>query len=441
MISAPGVGSGLDVNSIINQLMAIESRPLLQIDSREGEYNAELSALGQVKGALSSFQDAMSGLADTAKFNVYSALSSDEDVLTASATNSAAPGSFAIQVTQLAQHHKMASNPFADEDTVVTAIAGAKATIEVDSDSFDVVIQDKTLAEIRDAINQAADNTGVTATIINEDLGTRLIVTANQTGTANAVSMSFTDGNDAPIADPLGMATIAGSEAQDAQLTVDGFNVTRSSNVIDDVIEGVTLNLHDEGSGPVTLNLARDNDAIVESVQAFVDAYNNLQNVLSDVGAGTLSGDGILLTIQSRILSEFNTPAGGVSSSFSYLSEVGVSIQKDGKLGLDNDKVSTALIDDFNGFAQLFADSNEGFAVRLESLAGAMIDDDGLLDVRTDSLNDRIDGLADDRDAVERRLDSTEQRLRAQFAALDSLLGQMQATSSFLTQQLFGLTG
>ncbi len=440
MISAPGVGSGLDINSIITQLMAIESRPLQQLDSRKSEYNAQLSALGQLNGALSSFQDAMSGLSALSKYNVYAAQSSDEDVLTATASNSAAAGSFSIEVTQLAQQHKMASNPFADEDTVVTAISGAKATIQVGTDSFDVGIQDKTLAEIRDAINQADDNTGVTATIINEDLGTRLIVTANDSGTSNAISMSFTDGGGAPIADPLGMATITGAEAKDAKLTVDGFNVTRSSNTMDDIIEGVTLSLHNDSVGPVTLSLTRDNDKIVESVQAFVDSYNNLKTVMSDVGAGALSADGTLLAVESRILSEFNTPASGVSNNFSYLSEVGVSIQKDGNLLLDSETVVGALSNDFTGFAQLFADSDEGFAVRLENLAEALIKEDGLLDIRTDSLNDRIEDLDGSRDAIERRLDSTEERLRAQYAALDSLLGQMQATSSFLTQQFFLLT-
>ncbi len=437
MISAPGVGSGLDVNAIVAQLMALESRPLQQLERRETEYEAQLSALGKLKGALASFEDAMSGLSDKSKFNVYAVQSSDEEVLTASATNEASAGSFTVEVTQLAQHHKMASDPFADADTVVTTTSGAKATIQVGADAFTVVIQDKTLSEIRDLINQAADNTGVTATIINEDLGSRLIVTADDSGSANAISMSFTDGADAPIPDPLGMATIAGAEAKDAKLTVDGFSVTRSSNVIDDVIEGVTLNVHALSTGPVSVSLARDNEEITESVQAFVDAFNNVRQTISDLRAGELSADGTLLAVESRLLSELNKPAGGVSASFSYLSEIGVSLQKDGTLAMDSDDVNAALNDDFTGFAKLFADDANGYAVRLQDLAEAFLDEEGIVDTRTDSINDRIEGLADRRDAIERRLESTETRMRAQFAALDSLLGQMQATSNFLTQQLF----
>ncbi len=431
MISAPGVGSGLDVNAIVSQLMAFESRPLQQLDKREAQYEAQLSALGKLKGALASFQDAMSALSDKSKFNVYAVQSSDEEVLTASATNDASAGSFTVEVTQLAQHHKMASDPFADADTVVSNTGGAEATIQVGADSFTVGIENKTLAEVRDAINDAADNVGVTATIINEDLGSRLIVTADESGSANAITMSITDAT---------MTTIAGAEAKDARLTVDGFNVTRSSNVIDDVIEGVTLNFHDLSSGPVTVGLTRDNEEIAESVQAFVDAFNNVRQTASDLRAGDLAADGTLLTVESRLLSELNKPAGGVSPRFSYLSEIGVSLQKDGKLALDSDKVETALNDDFTGFAKLFADPTDGFAVRLEDLAEALVDDDGIIDTRTDSLNDRIEGLDDRRAAIERRLESTEARMRAQFASLDSLLGQMQATSNFLTQQLFVLT-
>ncbi len=437
MITASGIGSGLDVNSIISQLMALESRPLQQLDDRKSEYNAQLSSLGQLKSGLASFQDAMNGLSDKSKFNIFSVQSSDQDILTATASSSAAVGSYTIEVTQRAQHHKMASNPFVDEDTVVTTVSGAKATIQVGADAFDVGIQDKTLGEIRDAINEASDNTGVTATIINEDLGARLIVTADESGTANEITMSFTDGDDAPIADPLGMATITGAEAQDAKLKVDGFDVTRSSNTIDDVIEGVTLTVKDETVSPETLSIARNNEKIIESVQAFVDAFNSLRKTMSDLRSGNLSGDGTLLAVESRILSELTTPATGLGASFSYLSEIGVSLQKDGNLALDSGLVESALVNDFTGFAQLFADGDEGFAVRLEGIAEALVDEDGVIDVRTDGLNNRIDDLDDRRDVIERRLESTEQRLRSQYAALDSLLGQMQATSSFLTQQLF----
>ncbi|MDH3637354.1 MAG: flagellar filament capping protein FliD [Gammaproteobacteria bacterium] len=440
MIVAPGIGSGLDVNSIVSQLMDIERRPLTVLGNRETQFEAQLSAIGRLKGVVSSFQTAMSELANVSKFNIFAAQSSNEEVLTASASTSAASGTFDIEVVRLAERHKMGSDAFADVDTVVTNKTRT-ATIQMGSDSnnaFTVDLEDQTLAQVRDAINSDPDNPGVSASIINDDSGARLLLSADETGTANEITFTVQNEKGKSAADPLKMTTI--NAVQDARILVDGFTVTRSSNVIDDVIEGVTLELHQTDADPVTLTLEHDIDAIVESVEGFVNSFNELRSTLEDLRSSDLASDNTLLVIESRLLSVLGSPVSGASVNFSYLAEVGVSLQKDGNLALDRERVESTLNTDFRGFAQLFADSEQGFAVRLDALAQGFLDSNGIIDAREDGLNERLEDIDDSRATIERRLESTEERIRAQFAALDSLLGRMQQTSDFLTQQLIGLT-
>ena len=203
MLSTPGIGSGLDISSIISQLMAIEAQPLVALGVDEIELQAQLSGIGKLKSTVSTFQTAMQDLSDLDKFKVFAATSSDDEILTATADSTAAKGVFNVQVNRIAENHRMAANTvFADLDTTKIGNPGDTMTITVGTSAFIVDIGDKTLNEIRDAINDATDNAGVTASTLQDNLGYRLTLSADATGAANFISVSYSG------ADPFSLQSL-----------------------------------------------------------------------------------------------------------------------------------------------------------------------------------------------------------------------------------------
>ena len=439
MISAPGIGSGLDVNSIVKQLMEIERQPLNRLESSKRDLEVQLSAYGQLNSALTTFQSALGDLKTVDAFEVYKAVSSDEGAFTATADSSAATGFVDIQVVSLAEAHKMGSLAIADTDTTTLGRAGDRMTFTVNGDAFTVDGGGMTLSQLRNAINDAPDNTGVSATIISENSGShRLVLTSAETGNANAINLSATGrlGRDLDLGDINDPAQL------DAELLVDGlYTITRSSNTISDAISGITLNLLAETSSDVQLNVSRDTGSVTESVQAFVDAFNELRTTIDSLsGEGNdLEADNTLRSIESRIQSVFNTPPSGSGGGFAYLSEVGVAFQRDGMLSLDSGALQNAIDTDFAGMAELFANDDQGYLFRIDTLIGNIVQADGLIDIRQDGLNNRIDRVDQSISDMEYRLELRQQRLLNQFNSLDALMGQLQGTSTFLTQQLAAL--
>ena len=296
-----------------------------------------------------------------------------------------------------------------------------------------------TLSELRDAINDAPDNTGVSATIISENSGShRLVLTSTETGNENAMGLSFTGS----LGADLGLTDINAPTKLDAELLIDGlYTITRPSNSIDDAIAGITLNLIGETAGKVQLNVSRDTGAVKESVQGFVDAFNELKTTFDGLaGEGRdLEADSTLRSIENQLQAIFNTVPAGLTTSFSYLSEVGVSFQRNGTLALDSDDLDSAINTDFAGMAELFAHDNQGYLFRLDGLIDRFVQTEGLIDVRQDGLNSRIDVTEQRIADMEYRLEIREQRLRNQFTLLDTLMGELQSTSTFLSQQLAAL--
>ncbi len=438
MITAGGVGSGLDVEGLIRQLMTIERQPLQALEKKKSDYNARISALGKLNSAVADFQTAIGKLKSTTDFEVFSTTSSDKSVLTATANSNAAVGTFNILVQQLATAHKLGSAAVADTGTTTFGNAGDTLTITVNGKSFTVASGGKTLAAIRDAINNATDNVGVKASIISESASShRLILTSDSTGTANTITTAFKDSAGNTVADPLSLATIAA--AQDAKIQVDGtYTIVRGSNSISDAISGVTLNLQAVSTTPVTLAIGRDTGTVKKNVQAFIDAYNSLHSTLESLRTGQLEGDSTVRSIESRIRNILNTAPSGLTSSYQYLSQVGVSLNKDGVMTLDGTRFDKAIAADFHGVAQVFANDSQGYLFRLDSAMTQILDPKGVIESRKDGLGKRIK-LVDTRISnMEYRLQLIEKRYRRQFSALDALLGQMKATSNFLAQRLGG---
>lgn len=430
-IVSGGIGSGLDVNGIVSQLMALERRPLNLLESKKQAFNNQLSAFGRIKSDLDAFRSALSALKSTTSFDVFKATSSDDKIVTASAGSSATSGPHTITVQTLAKAQiQVATTGYASTSTAL-GLSG-DLSFSFGSSNFSVTVGTAdSLSSIQTAINAATGNTGVTASILNDGTaaGNRLVLTAKNSGVANTVTVGGT------LA--AGFAFANTVPAANAVIDVDGvLGIQKSSNSITDVVPGVTLEL--KSGGAATISVSRNNDAITEKVTAFVDAYNKLATTIGDLRkkGGVLEADGASRSLLSELQGEFNTAVAVSGGAYSYLSQVGVSFGKDGKLSVNKTELSTALDTNLSSVVALFSDTTQGVASRLYNRANGMLQSDGLIDSREDGLNDRIRFANDSIDQVKVRLENVEKRLRAQFAALDTLVGSLQQTSSFLSSQL-----
>ena len=314
MLSTPGIGSGLDISSIIDQLMTIESQPLVQLGVEEIELQAQLSAFGTLKSTVSTFSDAMSELSDADKFKVFKVTSSDEDVLTAAADSTTAKGTFGIEVTRIAENHRLAATTvFADTDTTKIGNPGDTMTITVGATAFVVDIGGKTLDE-RSATpsTPASDNAGVTASTLQDDDGFHLTLSADETGSASFVGVTYSGVDPFTLASLNSDRDLSGTFTRadlDAVLTIENaFTVTRSSNTVSDVIQGVTLNL--EQTGTTTIDIERDDDKIIGAVEQFIAAYNDVVSTIDELTANVLSTDRASLTnLEAQFRAVLNTAA------------------------------------------------------------------------------------------------------------------------------------
>ncbi|MDP1607053.1 MAG: flagellar filament capping protein FliD [Rhodocyclaceae bacterium] len=460
-VSASGLGSGLDVNGIIKQLMALEQQPMKALATKEAGFQAKLSSFGMLKGALASLQTAAKTLSTTGTFTGMSASVSDTSVLTASAGSTAAAGSYSLSVTQLAKFHAVRSNTnyAATTDTFTTgtlaiSIGGGTAkNITIDSSN-------NTLAGIRQAINDA--DAGVTAAIINDGSTNRLVLSSKTSGSAGAIAVAVTDsgsGGTHALGDlkstGAGTTLVATQTADDAKLTINGIEITRSSNTITDAIEGVTLSLTKgtlASPGTTSLTVTKNTGATAAAIGAFVKAYNDAVTQLKNSSAydaankraSTLTGDSTVRSIQSQLGDLVQSSLTGISGGIARLSDIGITVQANGTLAVDNTKLNAALADRNMDVGALFTQTttgNTGIAVRFTAALEAMVGTGGLIGSRTDGISASIKDLGKRAEALNLRLAAIEKRYRAQFTSLDSLVSGMNKTSQFLTQQLANLPG
>lgn len=438
-LSSPGIGSGIDVKGIVSQLISIERQPVVRILERNVELKAALSGYGKLASDLSTFQNAMQDLSDVDKFSVFSTTSSNEDVVTASASGDAARGVVEVEVQRLAENHRLvAGTAFADTDTTTVAGTGETMTLTVGGSAFTVDIGDQTLAGVRDAINDAPDNTGVTASIITDDTGSYLTLTSEQTGADGFVSASYSG------SDPFSLSAL--NDDRDASGTFDAddlnavtvlegqFTVTTSTNQVNDAITGVTLSLKETGTS--TVRIERDTGAVQTNVEAFVSAYNKVISTLNELRGGALQTDrSTLNSLEARFRTELTQAVDG-DGAYSRLFEIGITTQRDGTLTVDSSALSNVLENNFDEVATLFASKDSGYAVRFERLADAYLDTGGLIDSRRQSLNRQVSDNDDRKLSLEQRIEIKEQRLLEQFGGLDGVVSSLNAQADRLTQQL-----
>lgn len=479
-ISSLGVGSGLDLSTLLTNLMTAEQQPLLSLQKKEATVTARISALGTLKGALSALQTGAqslipaTGQSATAKFSTFSAAVADNTIASATASTGAVKGSYPLEVTTLAQAQRLTSPASSDTAGTAALTAGLAAggTLKIElgaltgtAGSFSfaadsarelniTIAAGSTLEQVRDAINAAATDSRVSATIINGDGGKQLVLTSGKSGTANVMKLSGSAGMTGLDYNPAGAGSgtlsqasgSGGQAASDAVFKLNGITVTRSTNTVTDVLDGVTLNLLKANVGtPTTLTINQDStSSLTASLNTFIKSYNDAASAMKNLGyydattkkAGSLQGDATLRGAQSQIRNLAQTKAGG-TSVYQTLSDIGVSLQTDGTLKLDTTKLNNAVTADYAGVALLASTIGTTFKTSLDNLVGAS----GNITAATDSANRMIKDFDKRQLALEARLTQIEARYRKQFSALDTLVANMNKTSTYLTQQLATLPG
>lgn len=444
-LSATGLGSGLDINSLVGQLVAAERQPVAnRLNLQEARANTTLSALGKLKGAVSTFRDALGSLAGNDSFQSRRTTLSSPDLLSASVTTQAAPGSYQIEILALATNHRLASPAIADP---AAELGNGILTLSIDGITSNIAIPEGggSLVDIRNAINAAEDNPGVQATIINGSEGARLVLAARDSGAARELTITASGGDGGLdvltwVPGGAGNGLTELQAPSDASLLIDGFPVNASGNTVSSAVEGITLNLAAAEPGKVVeLRVELDTARARGSVQGFVDAWNRLVDTFTEVtrfnpesreGAALL-GDAGIRNLRQGLRQELSVPVPGLPS----LAEIGITTESNGKLAVDQERLNRAMDEDFATVGAIFSGEG-GLAGRLESIAAGVLASDGRITVREQTLQARLKTIGEQRQALDLRMEQVRARLENQFNAMDRLLGQLRGTSDFLSRQL-----
>ncbi|MDE2307701.1 MAG: flagellar filament capping protein FliD [Xanthomonadaceae bacterium] len=443
ILSSAGIGSGLNVSSIVSALVnAAQAAPQTQITDATNQTNSLLGGLSTLNSTLTSLQSAVAALTSTATFNNYTATLANPAIGTASTLSNAKPGSYALQVTQLAAAQQRTSGAFAS----TAAVGAGTLDIAIGSSSVSVSVSSTaTLSDIASAINSASGNPGVTATVINGTAGSQLLLSSNQTGVANGFTITAASGSDAGLASLASSLNTAGSnEAKDAQLTLNGISVDSASNAVSGALDGVTLNLAAIGSSQLTVQ--QDTSKTVSAIQAFVTAYNSYVASIGTLSsydatsqvAGPLLGDSTLNSVVNQISSVLSKSVPG--NSIGSLASLGITRQADGTLSLASATLSSALSANPATVQDLFAGSN-GYATGLNATIDTFTSSGtGIIATREQSLNSRLTQLSGEQTALNARMAVYQQQLQTEYTNLDTLMSSLNNTSSFLSTSLAQLT-
>ncbi|PRA26778.1 flagellar filament capping protein FliD [Pseudomonas poae] len=452
-ITSLGVGSGLDLDSILTSLQESKEASLLTpITNQETSVNAEITAYGTLTSALTKLQTAAEALADSSLYDSLTTSLSGSGV-TAATTSEAVAGTYQLEVTQLAQAQSLTTDGIASK---TTALGTGTLTLQVgtaDAVSITLTSSNNTLEGIRTAIN--ASGAGVTASIVNDGSGTpyRLVLTSDSTGTESEMTVSYTSDDSSDAASSLfGYDGSSGNmtqtvEALDAQLTINGISISSQTNTVEDALQGVTLNLTATGTSQ-TLTIAQDTDAIYDAVSSFVSAYNSYVSTVDTLTsydadadtAGELLGDSTTRRISTKLSSDLYSAVG--SGTFSYLSQLGISLEVDGTLSIDEDTLTSAITDNIDGVSAFFigTDGKSGFIGQITTDLDTYLDeDDGLIVARTDSLATKLEQLEDRYEEKQALIDTEMARWTKQFTQLDTLIASLSSTADYLTTQFDAL--
>jgi len=456
-LTTNGLGSGLDVNSLVSQLVQAERAPTAnRITAKEAKVQSRLSAYGALRATVAEFQDTLKKLQSEAVFKARTAQVSNESLVKASASSQATPGLYSLSVEALASTQKLASGAYTDAST---SVGTGRLDITAGSSSFSVTLTagNDSLSSIRDAINAASGNPGVRATIVTASTGSHLVLTAAGSGSAQGMTLNaVTTPGDTGDLSQLNYNPSAGSSpmsvksaAADAEIMLDGFRITSATNTITQAIDGVTLVVAKASPGEnVNLTVSADRGAARSAIDQFVAGYNKLQTQINSLTAynpttqvaGQLQGDAVTQRLAGALKNEINNALAGAALDLDSLAELGISSQvKTGLLTVNATRLDAVMNTRMNEVTSFFSGSS-GLAARFAQNLDGYSGSSGVIEGRSSSLRSEAKALAAQKQALDLRMSAIEARYRKQFTELDSLLSGFANTSAFLTQQLAKLS-
>jgi flagellar hook-associated protein 2 len=457
ILSSLGVGNGLNITSIVSQLVAAEGQPVTsQITNQTNAVNTQLSGLGQLQSALTSFQSAVTALQTNNSFQADSATSSNSSIVSVTPGTGAVAATHNVEVDQLAtQQSSITTAEFANSAAVVgtgslTFTIGSGST----SSSFNVNIDstNNTLAGVASAINNATGNTSVQASVINVDNSTntgtisKLVLTSTNPGTANAFTVSGTDA-DGNNTDNAGLSQLFSNNlatqtaAKDSIIKVDGQTATNSSNTLSNVLPGLTLNLQSASVGTtVQVGVSLNTSAVSSSLNNFVSAYNTLNSTIQSLQAyggvggtnGALFGDPGLQFVEDQVRTITSSVVSSATGGYNSLAMLGVTIDSSGNMSLNSTTLNTALAANPQAVSNVF-NSTGGIATQLSTALINITGSGGTLNTEQNTLNAQYTALQSKQSAENKYLDSYQASLQQEYASMQTLVSQYSSTGSFLT--------
>lgn len=441
-LSLDGINSGLDTSALIGSLVAVAGAPGAQLTEDQDDARDTLEAVGEFKTKLAALQTSLEDLADPEVFGEYALSQSDDTAFLASVGNEATAGTYEIEVTELAKAEMEVSQGFAEKsDTGVLSTGTLSVTVAgVTTDlDFDAEVTLSSMATALDEVD------GISAFVLDTgDASTpyKLVVLGGDTGADNSISFdtsALTGGTTPTFTEQV--------SAQNAEVSVNGIGISSADNTLEDVIPGMDLDLTQQTTEPVTVTINRDDAAIMDKIEAFVDAWNDVRvfhGASSDYdpetgSKGALYNEGTTRGILDTLGLKIVTPAGESSSgedlSFSLL---GISTTQTGNLELDREALQDMLDSDYDFVSEVFS-AEDGPGVTLSTLMDdTYLGTDGFLKNKEDSLEGTIEDLEDSIASFETRLESYEERLREKFTNMEVALGQLQSTQSYLSALIGG---
>ncbi len=450
LITSTGIGSGLDISAIVSSLTtAYGAAQTAQLDSQQTTVDAEVSAYGSFTSALDTLQSSLSALETPSKLAGFDATVADSTVASATTTSDAVAGQYSLQVDNLATSATLTSAPVASATstvigtgTLTIASGGSSASITIDSSN-------DTLSGIAAAINSAANNPGVTASIITTTDGARLVLAGTATGAANAITVTQSGGDgglSSLVYDPANSVTnlTQTQAAKDANFSINGYAATSASNVVSGAITGVTINLLGASAAntPTTLTVSADTSTAQTSIGTFVTALNGVISSIQSLTAydastqtaGALNGDPTLESFQNQLQNILDKVTQGGTSGVTSLASIGIEAKTDGSYSTDTTTLGNALSASVSSVANLLGGTN-GIATQLDKLITGYTKVGGVLDTINQGLQTSLTNISTQQKALNAQLATYSATLTSEYNAMDTAVAALKETQQYLTAE------